>query len=317
MKEGIHRIGGRGDWQFEHAIRKEQVDVIHAHFGCNAPLIVEQARRLGVPLIVSFYGVDASAYARKAWWVKVYRSLFQSASAVIAEGAFMRERLIRLGCPMDKVKIVHIGVPACEYPEGNGMKSEAFRVLFCGRFVEKKGLADAIRAIQLVRRLLNGKSVNLRVIGDGELRPEIESLIRGEGLEREVQLLGRQPHSVFLSELSRADVLLQPSRVASNGDDEGGAPTVLIEAQASAIPVISTWHADIPEIVRDGETGFLVQEGDTQGMAAHMLRLAEDPSLKKKMGREGKRHIASQHDIHTETAKLERIYDDSCRIAAR
>src|SRR5206468_10582768 len=96
----------------------------------------------------------------------------------------------------------------------------------------------------------------LRLIGDGELRSRIEALARELGIGDEVVFLGAQPHARFREELLRAHLFLSPSVTAADGDTEGGAPVGIIEASATGMPVVATRHADIPEVIRHGETGW-------------------------------------------------------------
>jgi colanic acid/amylovoran biosynthesis glycosyltransferase len=125
-----------------------------------------------------------------------------------------------------------------------------------------------------------------------------------------VQLLGYQPHQCFLEELDRAHLFLAPSVTAGDGDTEGGAPTVLLEAQAAGLPVLATWHADIPEVVRDGETGFLVPERDSAALAEKLIYLAEHPELWPVLGAAGRRHMETNYNIRCETHKLENVYEE-------
>jgi colanic acid/amylovoran biosynthesis glycosyltransferase len=123
----------------------------------------------------------------------------------------------------------------------------------------------SIRAVGLLRE--RGVDVRLDIIGDGPERPSLEQLRTELRLERAVSFLGLLPHSELGRTFASVDALVQPSRTAADGDSEGGHPTVILEAQAQALPVISTRHADIPMVVRHGETGLLVSENDVVELA--------------------------------------------------
>lgn len=123
-------------------------------------------------------------------------------------------------------------------------------------------------------------------------------------------LLGYQPHSVFAREASNAHILLQPSVTARNGDSEGGAPTVLLEAQSSGLPVVSTYHADIPEVVLDGKSGFLVPERDSHALAEKLEYLIKHPEIWPEMGRRGREFVEENYDINKLNQQLVEIYQN-------
>ena len=180
-------------------------------------------------------------------------------------------------------------------------------VLTYAAFREKKGLIYALRAFQKVCELY--PEVRMRMIGDGLLRGEIEAEIGRLGLGDRVMLLGMQSHKASLGELGRAAVLLYPSVTASDGDTEGGAPVGLIEAMASGVPVVSSIHADIPHVVRDGECGLLFSEKDVAGLAEGLDLLLGSAERRAEMGREGRKHVEVHHNLRRQGEHLEEIYD--------
>lgn len=294
---------------YEYVIKKENVKLIHAHFGPQGVQMLNVKKRLGLPLITTFYGYDMSRLAQKRKWRIAYKNLFIDGDLFLVEGSHMKKSLINLGCLPQKIRIQHIAVDVNKF-KYRERKLEAIndkiRILFCGRFKEKKGLIYGLKAIKIV--VDKFPNLEFRIIGDGELKPEIENFIRKENMEKNVVLLGYQPHYVFSEEAQKAHILLQPSVTAQSGDNEGGAPTVLLEAQASGLPVVSTYHADIPEVVTDGKSGFLVQERNPDAIAEKLEYLIENPNLRVEMGKCGRKHIEKQHNIYKEVKKLEDIY---------
>ncbi len=292
---------------FTHILKKEKVRLIHAHFGPEGAAMVPIKRWLNLPLITTFYGYDVSQLPRETLWKHTYQRLFQEGDLFLVEGGNMMRSLIEIGCPVEKIVIQHIGVNtekihynARTPPDGKVI------LLFCGRFVEKKGL---IYSLQALRRLLSRyPDIELRIIGDGILRRDIESFIQENNLGHHVRLLGYQPHHVFVEELKKAHIYLQPSVTAQNGDSEGGAPTTLLEAQASGIPVVSSYHADIPEVVIHGKSGLLAPERNSDVLADHVSYLIDHPEEWPIMGREGRRHVEANYNISREVKNLEAIY---------
>jgi colanic acid/amylovoran biosynthesis glycosyltransferase len=180
------------------------------------------------------------------------------------------------------------------------------KVLFCGRFVEKKGLLQALAAIKKLG--LRSSDLQFIIIGDGELREQILDYVRSNQLENVVVFLGMRSHDQVIEEMEGCDILFQPSMTAENGDSEGGAPTVLLEAQAAGVPIVSTRHADIPEVVLDGESALLAREADVDDIAAVLETMLDSGHRWAEMGRTGRAWVESCHDIKVVTSQLEEIY---------
>ena len=150
------------------------------------------------------------------------------------------------------------------------------------------------------------------MIGDGPLLGMCQDLVEQMGMAGSVSLLGSQPHAVVASEMSRARVFVQHSVEARNGDSEG-TPVAILEAGASGLPVVSTRHGGIPDVVVDGTTGFLVAERDVSGMAVHMVRLAERPALAAELGQNARLRIRQDF---SHTSSMERLHAVLARAAS-
>ena len=293
-------------------LAKEASQLIHAHFGPQGYWALGLKQQFQVPLITTFYGMDMSELPREQRWRDAYQTLFSEGDAFLVEGPHMRESLIQLGCPPEKAHIQHIGIDVkqIEFIPRTAPEDGPIRLLLCGRFTEKKGIEYAIRAAAILKR--QRMDFELRIIGDGELRPQIEQLIDDLDVSAHVRLLGYRSHTEFVRELREAHVFVAPSVTAANGDSEGGAPTVLLEAQAAGIPVVASRHADIPEVIRDGKSGFLVPERDVAALAEQLLQVLQQPDEWIEIGLAGRRHMEENHSIYLETRKLEEIYSQVC-----
>lgn len=301
----------------EGIVRRERAAILHAHFGPAGAAAVALKHVTGLPLVTSFYGYDASIRHVLDEMAQGYRALFAAGDLFLAEGSAMKSRLERLGCPASRIRIQRIGIDPARYrfsprsaPDGGPV-----RLLACGRLVPKKGHATTLAALAQARR--DGASLSLTILGDGPERPALERRIRELGLDREVTLLGATPRSEFLLELERAHIYIQASLTAPDGDSEGGAPTTLLEAQACGLPVLSTRHADIPEVVVEGESALLSDEGDASGLAANLASLAADPGRWAAMGRAGRAHVERHHDARELAARLEGLYGTLAGARAR
>lgn len=298
-KAAPHRLAN-----LERVLGSGGFDVYHAHFGSvgNAFLGVTKCR--DEPYIVSFYGRDASQLLREE--PDRYDDLFRRVDAVTALSEDMRSTLVDAGCPRDKTHIQPLCVDTRQfsYQPRTREDGEPLRLLTVARFVEKKGLEYALRA---VADLAKTHDVEYTIAGDGERRERIESLITELELEEVVNLLGWQPQSTIVDLMTNAHLFLLPSVTAENGDQEG-TPTVLLEAQAMGLPVISTYHAGIPEIVADGKSGLLVPERDSGALADALATLAENQSRWTEMGRHGSNYIESKHSIDAASTSLLDLY---------
>jgi len=288
-------------------LKREQVDVLHAHFGQEGCRTLLAKRRTGLPMVTTFYGLDVSLLPRRPYWRRRFRELFAVGELFLAEGATLRERLMALGCPGKKVIVQHLGVDLDRIQYRARTPKEGVTFLVCASFREKKGIRYAVEAFSRICK--EYPKARLRIIGDGPLRGEIVQKIRDLDLGEQVDLLGIQPYERLLEEMSRCDLFLQPSVTALDGDTEGGAPVVLIEAQASGMPVVATRHADIPEVVRDGISGFLVPERDVEALADRMAYLLGHPEGWEEMGRAGRAHVEQEYDVRVQVDRLEAWYD--------
>lgn len=304
FNEAMLELTGRSLWhrRVEKALRKLKPSIIHAHFGQMGWAILSVKRRLYIPLVTSFYGYDMSVLPGLSRWPARFAQLFQYGELFLVEGACMRQRLIELGAPAGKVRIQRIAIQVDRYPAWQPEKSRVPVVLFVGRFVEKKGLPAALEAVREVRS--RGQALKFRIVGDGPERDVAERFVNDNSMTDCVEFLGMRPHNEVLDELARASVFIHPSRTASNGDTEGGAPTILLEAQAVGIPIVTTRHADIPNIVPAGRGIFISDESNAAELAENLFRAlnsgeGSDPSF-----------VKQHHDVAREVLALEKCYDE-------
>ncbi len=278
-------------------------DVVHAHFGDHG----YRARWLGRPLVVSFYGYDFGL-AGDPWWASAYARMFAAASLVVAEAPCATRSLLAMGCPEHKIRLHPLGVDLAALPFRPRFPRLPVRVLFVGRFEDKKGLPDALEALARA-----GSGFQLTVIGDGPDSPRMRAVARQ--LQIPVEWRGALPHREVRQSLLDADILLAPSRTAASGDTEGGLPVVVLEALATGLPVVGTDHADLPWAIRHGETGLVVPERDPAALAAALRRLAERPERWPIMGALGRNRVKALHDARLQPGRLAALYDEALSSA--
>jgi colanic acid/amylovoran biosynthesis glycosyltransferase len=287
--------------------------VIHAHFGYCGWEILPYARKCGIPLLTSFYGYDVSGLPREPGWGEKLRQLFECGAGFLVEGPVMARRLQALGCPLEKIHLLPITIHPETYPYRPRCPgpSETLRILFVGRLIPKKGLPVLIEALALARPQLG--PFELRVVGGGPLGADIHALTARLGLQECVRFLGSQPRTEVVRQMGESHLLAVPSATGPDGDTEGGAPTVLLEAQASGLPVLASDHADIPFVVAAPYRAFLAAEGSPTSLADRLLAMRANASHWLEAAAAGREHVCAQHGPRNFN-QLERLY---ARVARR
>jgi colanic acid/amylovoran biosynthesis glycosyltransferase len=291
------------------AIKQYDVRVLHAHFGYTGSEVLPVKRKTVLPLVTTFYGEDVSALANSEKWQLVYAQLFAEGDLFLVEGPNMKKRLLEIGCPSEKASIQRIALPIDRYPFRQRLpkrKGKTVRIFFCGSFREKKGLIYALDAVRRAHDRFS--NIEFRIIGDGELRPQVEQTLDQYHMRSYTVPLGFQSHQCMIEEMDAADIFIHPSVTAANGDSEGGAPTTILEAQACGLPVLSTMHADIPNVVVPGESALLAPERDAETLSDHLCTLLGEPECWGKMGMSGRAFIEKYHNIDIEVGSLENHY---------
>jgi colanic acid/amylovoran biosynthesis glycosyltransferase len=287
--------------------RTGDYDVLHAHFGPVANSFRFARTVWKAPLVVTFHGYDFSQYPCQHG-DGVYRRLFQDADAVMGVSQYAIQRLIEIGCPAEKLSVLHTGVCLAKFPfRARRLEpGEPVRILTVGRLVEKKGLEHALHAIAEVRR--KHSKLRYEIIGEGPLRPALEDLIRQLELGPVVTLRGAAGADVVRRSFDESHLFLLASVTASDGDQEG-IPVSLMEAQACGLPVLSTRHSGIPELVGDGGSGILVEERNAEQLAGGLLKLVQNPQEWPRMGEQGRRTIEAKFDTGALNRDLVRLYE--------
>lgn len=280
------------------------IDVFHAHFGPNGSRFLPTQPLMNSPLIVSFYGYDVSYVPRSN--TDVYDTLFNKVDAITCLSEDMEKDLRDLDAPAEKIHKVPLCIDTSkfEYKERQLNPDEPINILTVARFVEKKGLQYAVKA---VANLNVDRKISYTIAGDGERREQIEELIEKLGVSDRIELVGWKTQEEITQLMNDAHLFLLPSVTAENGDKEG-TPTVLLEAQSAGLPVISTTHAGIPEIVDDGNTGILVPERDATALTNALRELIDHSDQWPEMGRTGRSNIETHHSIENVVDELLDLY---------
>ena len=283
--------------------------LVHAHFGPDAAVILPLTRSLGVPLVTTFHGYDATmadGYARRSFFLhRRYLArraeLQRDGSLFIAVSDFIRGRLLEQGYPPERTVVHSIGVPLDRFRPTPGGERKPI-VLFVGRLAPEKGCAHLIDVMRRVEQ--ECPDAELVVVGDGPLRHSLERA--AQGVPR-CRFVGAVAQPEVIAWMDRAQVLCVPSVTLPSREAEGFG-LVFAEAQAMGLPVVSYAVGGIPEAVAHGETGFLAAEGERAMLFAHLVRLLRDAGLRARMGEAGRRRAERLFDLRSATRELERLY---------
>lgn len=280
---------------------------LHAHFGTNSADVARYA--------AAFAGIGYSFTAHGPEEFDAPRALrlgdkLADARFTVAISHYGRSQLCRWveHRHWDRIHVVHCGIEPSRFPSPPPMPGGPLRLVAIGRFAEQKGYLALLPALAAARRRAD---IRLTLVGDGELRPEIEALIASHGLGDAVTLTGWLDEASVRAALAASHALVLPSFAE-------GLPMVVMEAMAQGRPALATAIAGVPELVLPGETGWLVPAGDEQGLADAMVSVAGTPvSRLAEMGLAGRERVLARHDVAIEAAKLGRLFRAACNGADR
>jgi colanic acid/amylovoran biosynthesis glycosyltransferase len=279
---GLERSGGRSLPVWTYPRGDGEFDAVVAHFGPNGVHALEM-RKAGVlhgPLVTVFHGYDMNP-ARPAVR-RGYDRLFAEGDLFLPISEYFRRRLLGWGAPEGRTLVHHMGVDPSQFELIQRPVNGRLRVLSIARLVAKKGIEFGIRAAALL-----GDHIEYTIIGDGPERHRLEALIRSLAVAERVTLAGWKTQDEVTAALRSAHLLLAPSVTTDDGEEEG-IPVALMEGMAAGLPVVSTRHSGIPELVQDGVSGYLVAERSAAQLADRLTRVLTGNDTAASMGRAGR-----------------------------
>jgi glycosyltransferase involved in cell wall biosynthesis len=280
-------------------MRQSGVRHVHAHFGTNSAEVAMLAGALGgPPYSFTVHGpeeFDQPEFLHLA--EKIRRAAF-----VVAVSSYGRSQVYRWidERQWPKVQVVHCGIEPAFHAAPAAPSPAAPRIVCVGRLCEQKGQLLLVRAVgRLVRK---GTALELVLAGDGEMRPQLEALIAEFGLQECVRITGWIGSDTVRDEILAARALVLPSFAE-------GLPVVIMEAMALRRPVLSTYVAGIPELVRPGREGWLFAAGDVDALVAALEEMLATPAgALEAMGQAAHARVLERHAIDVEAAKLARLF---------
>jgi colanic acid/amylovoran biosynthesis glycosyltransferase len=288
-----------------------EYDIVHCHFPENGKLAVflRDMEAIQGKIVTSFHSYHRPYFTDEKYSKRrhAFDDLFDKGDLFLSCSEHMKQWFDHGGWGGGKILVHRLGVQVKRYLPAKSPSNNhgQVRLLSVGRLVEKKGFEYAVRGVAKILRRF--PMIQYDIAGDGPERSNLERLIAELGVGSNIRLLGWQERAEVLRLFGQAHIFLAPSVTSQAGDQEG-IPLVVHEAMAVGLPVISTQHTGIPELVQDGESGFLVTERDVNGIADRLTHLMKHPETWREMGQRGRQHIVEFSNLDKQNDRLIEIY---------
>lgn len=293
-------------------LRRAGVGLIHAH-NHKATILAFVTRVLaGIPVLATchllFVGKSSPVTYRVL--VRLERVLFRRLSRIVTVSQAIRDRLISLGIPSGNTRVISNGILVSDYAKPGpevirarkqalGLREGSSVIVNLARLTEQKAQRDLLSALKSI--LHQGRDAQLLLVGDGELRPQLEREIRKSGLEDRVFLLGFRSDSREILQL--ADIFALPSL-------EEGLPMSLLEAMATELPVVVSTVGAMPDVVRDRREGLLVPPGDSVRLTSALLELIDHPSFSATLAAGARERVEALFSSQRMYEQYRTVYED-------
>jgi len=299
------KLGLKLESYHEHCLRKilinEKIDAVFSEYLITGGNAVTVCEKLKIPLHTIALGYEISIYEVMNANKRKYKQLFNYANSIFVVSQHMKKNLLKLGCPSNKIIFTPAGPKKDFFKISPSFNS--LQVLAIGRFVDKKAPHLTILAFdKVIEEIPNAKLV---MAGDGQLLSACKDLVIALKLKEFVEFIGIITPEKHRELLANSRLFVQHSKIAENGDSEG-TPVAILEASAAGLPIVSTVHAGIPNVVINGETGYLVNENDVDQMANKIIELLKDKNKAILFGRKGKEFVENNFSLenHINTLSL-------------
>jgi colanic acid/amylovoran biosynthesis glycosyltransferase len=288
-------------------IQAESCVLLHVFFGNVAVHLLPLLRRSPVPVVVSFHGSDVAGSMASEGYSRAREELFALATTVPCRSEQLAAAVARLGCPEGKTRLMRTVLPDVPFSQRKPPNDGGWKIVQAARLVAKKGLSTALRAFaRFVRHYPNSTFL---IAGEGPLAEELRRLSADLGLGDRVQFLGFLSQDALQHLFAESHIFLQPSENA-RGDVEG-VPNAMLEAMAGGLPVVSTRHGGIPEVIEHGRNGLLCAEKDLEGLTSALLKIAADPFLYRDLAEQASISVREQFSKERQIAAIEEIYNEA------
>lgn len=286
-------------------------DILHAHFITDACVFHRVTKNLNTPKICSCYGYDVSVIPVKFkyFYKYFYQLVIEEYDLFLAMTYEMKKDMIEMGFPESKVKVHYHGIDTQRFDANRKYKllDGKMKILTVARLLKVKGHETVLRALAHIKKQAPHLKFHYDIVGDGILREVLIKMAHDLAITENISFHGHISDREHIKAMMQsANVFVHPSVLTKQNEKEG-VPGAIVEAMASGLPVISTYHGGIPFIISDKKTGFLINEKDDRAMADHLINLYDD-KLRRQVGKKAKRYAQESLDLHKKTDDLKQIY---------
>lgn len=296
------------------AIADSNARLLHFHYAVDARYFLKLKKKLKLPSLVSLYGYDVSMFPRSrlGLGLKYLKPIFEHFDRFVAMSNDMKKDLVKLGCPENKIIVHYYGVECSRFacPDRHYQSKGVLNILMCGTLEVKKAQHLVLAALyELEKRGTTKRNFRVTLVGDGPMRPVLAKMVKKYGMQDRVRFCGHIPYrsNELVEEFRQADIFALPS-ITVKGDKEG-IPGTIVEAMAAGLPVVSSYHAGIPEVIEHDVHGLLVKEMDSQGLADALAALVDSQGQRERLGRAAALKAIRDLDVKKRISNLEKIYD--------
>jgi colanic acid/amylovoran biosynthesis glycosyltransferase len=292
---------------------RTSAQLLHIYFGQIAVHLLPLIRSWNQPSIVSFHGADVTVDMNKPAYREATQLMLDRVKLVLVRSESLRRAVIDLGCDPRKIELQRTGIPLDEFlfRERSFPNDDQWRFVQAGRLIEKKGLPGTLRAF--ARFLTHYPNATLTIAGEGPLLGQLQDLARELNIDSRVSFTGFVSQEQLREIYYASHIFLHPSQTGHDGNQEG-IPNAMLEAMASGLPVFTTQHGGIPEVVENGAAGVLVPERDHENLATALLDAAKDPGFLSRIARNGAEIVRKNFDLRAQAPRLEEIYLQTIRM---
>ncbi len=289
----------------------KRCDIILCQFGTLGKQFTDIKKKynLDALLVTCFRGSDTSLVLTRQR--NAYAELFKVGDLFLPVCECFRQKLISVGAPAEKTIVQHSAIDCSLFQFKNRTipRQGTIQIMTASRLVPKKGHVYMLRA--LVHIVKKYRNVQYTIIGSGRLKARLQRLVQQLGLVSYVQFIDAVPHRELVKILDTADIFVLPSVIDVHGDSEG-IPNALKEAMVMGIPVISTFHSGIPELIQHNHSGLLVPEKDALALSKSVMHAIENPKECKRMAKNARDIVLREYELESQNDRLEQLLLELC-----
>lgn len=293
-------------------LEAEKPDVVHCYYGHKAVKYLWMLQAAKLPYVISFHGVDVVKFVGEKGYLEKLRIAFDEAQLVMARSNSLLERLADLGCPREKLRLNRTPIPfgSIEFQERRPPADGRWKLVQACRLIPKKGIFTVLDALPRVLKRWPKLKYYLAGVGPSQYTEELAEAIRVRGLSENVEMLGWLDQDRLQDLYRESHLFLHPSQLTQDSDQEG-VPNSMLEAMASGLPVVATFHGGIPEAVTHGVDGFLVPERSPDELAGALVDLMGDGDTLAEFSRKAAASALERFGFDSQIRNLEDIYREA------